>query len=478
MPLRRVMTAAALGAVCALVSFTVAEAEAAPTFDINLYLNNRGTVRAGNRSIAPATYLQPDPLQLYYSGFAEASFDADWTTWFTTRLMLNSGEVRSGDPWTVNGRLVLEEAQATGFVRTALLDFHAPETGWWQIAAGRKLWKIGNSFIYDDWGLGALVSFDFELLNGAPWKLDFSWVIPSRDWTNPPIRSPLLTTSLEYKISLFERFNLSFSYFRDGDGELTEIVRQTMVELELNGPRRPRALICILGTEFGALGDFGYASGFLSKTLGPGTLKVTAVVEAGRMLVRGRPSFADGSCDRGAPLQLTSVGVAFDVGYKWSATDRLAITPFVIGESGARAPGDSGGVYTAYIGVLPFITRTNLFFAGGLAETFGSRRITSAGVNGRGVIAPGVEVLYEPVDVFRMRAIVSPLFAWRGIDPPVGGGGHFYGVEIDAMLFYEPFSFLGFAAEGDVLVGGNFYRTGEPVWKVILSTDLQKAWTL
>ncbi len=513
----------------ALCFFAAATAEAA-RFDINLFLHNRGTARGGGRNVNLlfdvsrdqydlSTYLAPQPNEIFYSGFAEARLDAELTKWFSARLMLNSGEVREQAisldgttrlqrVWTINGRLVLDELRYTGFVRTAVIEFHAPDTQWWQIALGRKLWVLGNSLIYDDWGLGASLSLDFELLNGKPWRFDLSYIIPSRDWLDPPIRSPLITAKLEYKLSLFESLSLSLSYFHDGDDQLTETVRQSLVERTVNvdtGVRRPvvqrlldearnAAVFCFLNTEFKARGDLFYTTLSGNKTLGPGSLRGTVVVEAGRMLLNGvpdfafdleqrgdlgRPSLSTDCGQRARPIPFTSVGVAFELSYKWSITERLALTPYVLAQSGQPPPNGISNLYTAYIGVLPFITRTNLFFAGGLAETFGARRITSAGVNGRGVIAPGVEAKYEPVDPLRLSLSVTPLLSWApGIEPPVGGGGRFYGVEIDSLIVYEPFSFLSIAAEGDVLFGGNFYGTPSPVWKAILSVNLTGDFTL
>ena len=492
---------------CLAASILWAPSAFSASFDLTLAASHRITTRAGGRSLTllldldrnarlPAydtsTYLAAQPLETYYSLFAEAGIDAALASWITVRLVLNSGEVREQRTSldgttrlvhvvTVNGRLVLDELPKNAFVRTALIDLHAPETTWWQLELGHKLWRLGNSFIFDEWALGVQLSLDFELLNGRPWRLDLSYIVPTRDFADKPWTSPLATVRLEYKLSLFESVWLSFSWFRDGAGEITETVRQAAVERVLNADFRPlreqATLACYLNTDFRSAGNLFYATIAGNKTLGPGSLRATLVFEAGRVLIQGAPVFRT-DCTRTDLVAFTTIGAAFDVSYRWSATDRLAITPFIVAESGQQFSAGQR-MYSAYIGVLPFITRTSLFFAGGLAETFGARRVTSAGVNGRGVVAPGVEAIYEPVDQLRLRAVVSPLFSWaRGIEAPVGGGGQFYGVEIDSVVIYEPVSVLGFAAEADVLFGGSFYRTGEPVWKVIFSVDLSKTWTL
>lgn len=495
-----------------------ATAAQATSLELGLYLNNRGTARAGQRNVTllfdpsasgappiffdPAQYLSPAPSSLYYSAFAEAYARLEAGDWFAARLAVNSGEVRHNTLsldgtvtltrlWTANGRPVADEARKTGFVREALLSVYVPETRWFQLDVGRKLWRVGNSLVYDDYGLGASLSFDFELQSGKPWRFDLTYLIPSRDWVDLPVRSPFVTAKLDYTLSLFETISLAFSYFHDGDGATSEIIRQTLIEADINvgrsvsgvSPalerRRQRALLCDLDKSFATSADLFYGILSGNKTLGPGMLRATVVVEGGRMYVQGAPLTAS-DCRANQPereLAFTQLGAAFDVAYRWSVSDRFAITPFVFGQTGRAF--DGRGVYSAYVGVLPFLTRTNLFFAGGLSETFAARTVTAAGVNGRGVITPGIEALYEPVDPLRMRMVIAPLWSWtEGLAPPMGGGGRFYGFEADLVVLYQPWSFLGFAAEGDVLFGGGFYRSAEPVWKFILSTDLSGVFQL
>jgi hypothetical protein len=134
-------------------------------------------------------------------------------------------------------------------------------------------------------------------------------------------------------------------------------------------------------------------------------------------------------------------------------------------------------LYSSYLGVVPFVTRTVLFFAGGLNETFGARRVIPSGINGRGVIAPGLDATYDPWSVLRLRGIASPLFSWAGgVPAPEGGGGSFYGMELDSLIDYRPWRYVGLEAEADIIFGGNFYRSAEPIWKIIAGVDLMGTW--
>ncbi len=505
------------------VTLIWANISAAAHFDIDLYLVNRGTVRGGARDTTlvlrtleldlpggvqeipyfdTSLYLAPSPREIYYSGFAEAAVRGEFWDWLTVGLMLNSGEVRERTlsretrerTWTMNGRRVLDELRNSGLVREAYLSFYAPKTRWIQVDVGRRLWRVGNSLIYDDWGLGARVNMDFELLRGAPWRLDLSYIIPSRDWLRPPVRSPLVTARVDYALSLFETLSLAVSYFHDGDNALSEIIREHVIERrdvalerlrQSSWPPETRdelaslveaqlALGNILQRPLSVEANLFYATLSGNKTLGPGTLRGTLVLEAGRVFARDNLA---------APLlNFDQLGLAFDVAYRWSVTGRFALSPFVFaqsGHAGSEREDATRRFYGAFVGVLPFITRTSLFFAGGLSETFGARTATSAGVNGRGVVAPGLEAVYEPVDPLRLRAVLAPLFSWAPSVPiPVGGGGRFYGLEIDTIIYYQPWRFLGFQLEADGWFFSTFFRSQAPVWKVVLSTDLSGVWRL
>jgi hypothetical protein len=484
----------------------------AADIDFSAFLTNRANIRAGFRDttmlINPETlrydtqsYLGAQSLDPYYSGFIELGANARFNDWLTAKLWLNSGEVRQqavsldGSSllqtiWTANGRELGSEAANTLFIRQALLDFHDPDTQWWAARAGRKLWRVGDSLIYDDYGLGANLDLDFNLRQGVPLRMSATYIVPSRDWTDLPLQSPLVSVTADYVLSLFDDIAFSLTYFHDGAGELTETLRQSFVEnaLDATAPARmpaafdteqQEALYCYLNADFSSRADLFYGTLSAHKALGPGTFSGAVVFSGGPVSVIGSPVLANG-CKPTAKTQLVSFdtfAAAANLGYEWRLTPKLRLTPFFVLESG-DAP-RSGGAYHAYIGVVPYITRTFLFFGGGLSETFGARNVVAAGVNGRGVIAPGLDATYDPWPALRMRGIAAPLFSFAdGIAPPVGGGGRFYGMELDSLIDYRPWPYLGLVAEGDVIITGSFYRSQEPVWKFIAGVDLFGAWHL
>ena len=500
--------------VCALVVVCAPCSAWAVDVDFSAFVTNRINLRSGFRDTTllidnttlrydTSTYLSARGLDPYYSGFIELGANATFNDWLTIKLWLNSGQIRQqslsldgsttlASVWTANGRDLASEAESTLFIRQALFDIHDPDTQWWSVRAGRKLWRIGDSMIYDDYGLGVNLDLDFNLKQGTPLRLSALYVVPSRDWTDLPWGSPLVSIKADYVLSLFDDISVSFTYFHDGAGELTNTLRQAFVERTLNVPVPVRAaaasklqtlqqegLYCYLNADFGSRADLFYGTLAAHKHLGPGTFTGVLVISGGPVSVVGSPVLVNG-CKPTAKTQLTqfaNVAVAANLGYEWQVTPKLRLTPFFVLESGDSP--QTGGGYHAYIGVVPFVTRTFLFFGGGLNETFGSRNVVAAGINGRGVIAPGLDATYDPWSVLRVRGIASPLFSFAdGIASPVGGAGHFYGMELDSLIDYRPFRYVGLVAEGDVIITGSFYRSQEPVWKVIGGIDLFGAWHL
>ena len=116
----------------------------------------------------------------------------------------------------------------------------------------------------------------------------------------------------------------------------------------------------------------------------------------------------------------------------------------------------------------PFVTATNLFFGGGLSESFAARQATAPGVSGRGVIAPGLALEVDlPAEVdLTARA------AWLLAEDAGPYGGKVYGTEVDLTVRWSPLRWLSLAAEADLLLPGDFFGGDRAISKVILAVDL------
>jgi hypothetical protein len=160
--------------------------------------------------------------------------------------------------------------------------------------------------------------------------------------------------------------------------------------------------------------------------------------------------------------------------YQASLAPWLQVTPWLLYLSGDRPPPEKSRLglpagYDAFLGVNPWVTVTNLFFRGGLSENFTSRQATAPGVNGRGVIAPGLDVV---LDLGRDVDLLARA-AWLRAEDDGPWGGRTYGTEVDLTATWEPAPWLAFGAEFDVLLGGDFFGGGRPVYKTVLAVDFR-----
>jgi hypothetical protein len=140
-----------------------------------------------------------------------------------------------------------------------------------------------------------------------------------------------------------------------------------------------------------------------------------------------------------------------------------------VGLSAADAVTPASGTYRGFVGVSPYLTETNLFFGGGLSESFADRQASAPGVNGRGVIAPVLNVRAEPSE----ETTLGVKAAWLRAPVPGPFGGRTYGTEVDLEASFKVTRWLVLGAELDALFPGDFFRGREPVTKAILGLDLQ-----
>ena len=95
-------------------------------------------------------------------------------------------------------------------------------------------------------------------------------------------------------------------------------------------------------------------------------------------------------------------------------------------------------------------------------------RRKAAGINGRGVIAPGANLTWEITDEIATGTtavcLVSPVAS--------SSGGKLYGVELDLEASYAPLSYLKLSLEYDLLLARDFFPRQEVIHKLLLGADL------
>ncbi len=383
---------------------------------------------------------------------------------------------------TSNGRPVGDEASRTGFLREAWVGASFGRADFATVRAGRKRFTVGDGFIFDDWATGMEADLDIGAI-GPSFDLGFAALHPSRDFPWLDTISPLLVLRADYLPSLFEHAGVFAAVFRDRSGNVAQLFQGANVEtsaIRLQGlaegsaayARESQTLAGILSGQ--ANGDATLFWLGTSGALAPARhqrLGWTAALVAGSLQLQ-LPA-GNGADLIPSQVNATVFGQLVSARYSFELTHEVGVGGFFIFLSGDVPPAEKarlgeGSSYGGFLGVSPYVTATNIFFQGGVSESFAARQATAPGVNGRGVIAPGVNVTWDPAVHFGVDARAAWLLA-----PQAGPyGGQDYGPEVDLELTWSPLRWLTFAAEGDVLVPGDFFGGGSPITKVVLGVDL------
>jgi hypothetical protein len=377
-----------------------------------------------------------------------------------------------------NGRPFGEEVRATLLLREANLRWTFGRAGFATLRAGRARFAVADGLVHDDDATGVDLRLDLGAL-GPPFEVRAAAYQPTRDLPALDAVSPLFLVEAGWQVSLFERVGLFVAARRD---------RADGVALLFRGARLEDAALGLAGLTVGTPGykaQAAYLTRVLSQrpasdaTLGWVGTSGTLVPWRGHRvswtgaLLGGRIARLDAAPGVTVAEDVPLSGQAASVRWAWSPLDWLGLTPWFLYLSGDRSPYERrrlslAGGYGGFLGVTPFLTATNLFFAGGLSQSFEAREATAPGVNGRGVLAPGLTLEVDlPADLdLTARA------GW--LRAPVTGpfGGRTYGTEIDLDLAWTARPWLTFAAEADVLFPGDFFGGRRAVSKIVLAVDL------
>ena len=385
---------------------------------------------------------------------------------------------------TSNGRPFQEEVDHTLLLREAYATYRFGRAGFASLAVGQRRMVVADGYVHDDYGLGAELSADLGAI-GPPWDLSVAVFQPTRDLPGKTDDlSPMVVARVDYLPSLFERAGVFAAGMRDRSDSLAGPIRSTIEERLVQVAtenaagstlhRRASQLLALSSSmpyaSEGALGWLG-TSGRVTPWKGQ-RLSWTAALLGGRIdrVTVGERSnlVAERISLRGQLASLryeTDVhGVGVSASFLFLSGDelpRLSVDP-----GGQAAP--FSGVYRGFLGASPFLTETNLFFGGGLSETYADRQARAPGVNGRGVIAPGLALSWDASESVSLAAKGAWLHAVRS--GPFGGLG--YGTELDANLTWEPTRWLTLGVETDVLFPGDFFRGREPITRGILAANL------
>ena len=491
-------------------------------YELELGLLNRFTLKRNEvervlrydlsaQAFETETYLNPTVSDIYYSFLATAGLIVKPTRWLGFGLSLDSGELRPvgrlpaeasihptrlptviGDlpvqttenqtEVTSNHQPVGQEAKDTFFVRQLFLQLTAPETNWFTLEAGRMATEIASSLVYNDFGLGLRWIADLELLRDWPVRFSSKVILPTRTW-NSGLHSPLVELRVDYVVSFLEAVGITASYFHDGDNNFGQMFIPVLSEAAVRtqstmNPEVHRELFALgLSSSLGSKANIGWIGLDGTKYFGDLQLSSTILLEVGHLsldnLFRLIPAARRApSLPRGDTIEVDTLGVAVDLSARYLLSEKLAVGGFFLYLSGDDNPllnrnGERGN-YSSFLSIVPYLTHTNLFFSGGLNETFSGRQASTSGVNGRGVIGGGSNLEWDITDRMLMGTTVAALFS----PAASASNGHFYGVETDFEGSVKINDYLRVSLEYDFMMSGDFFSQQAVVHKVLIGCDL------
>ncbi len=381
---------------------------------------------------------------------------------------------------TANGRPIEQEARDTLFVREAWAEAHLGKARFLSLRAGRQRIAVGDGFVHDDYALGISADADLGAL-GPQYDVSLAAFWPTRGRVEgAQARSPMLALRADWTPSLFERVGVFAAWAHDETGAAGGLLRSANVEsavmrLQATSPGtsmyRDASMIlaALLSNQPPGTSDLAWAG--ISGHLFPGDrheLWWTGAVVLGRVstLVPGGP---EGPHLEGVPVE----GLLGRARWRLAWTPAFATGAFVVFESGDLPPVERALValpqrYDGFLGVAPYVTELNLFFNGGISESFANRHATAPGVNGRGVIAPGLSASWNP----SLELSLESRGAWLVADETGPFGGRVYGMEIDLNVSWSPWRWLALLAEADVLFPGDFFPSADPMRRFIVGVNL------
>jgi hypothetical protein len=419
-----------------------------------------GTLDAGN-------LLTPTPTGLALPGSGRCNL--------VRRVRIVDGTTLASPIWTSNGRSFEDEAKSTLLLREAYLGLSFGRADFAVVRAGRKRITVGDGYVFDGWATGVETDLDLGAI-GPSWDVGAAVFYPTPDIpTGNQLASPLISLRADYLPSLFEHAGLFAAAFWDQDGSTGALFRGSAVEelvTRLQGlspgtdPYRngSQLLAGVLDAPFPSTGFLSWLGTSGDLRLLGGRLRWTGAVVLGQLTLRPEES----------PITGSVFGQLAALRFEREPLPGLTLGGFFLYLSGDLPPVQRkrrglSPDYGGFLGVNPFLTETNLFFEGGTSESFSNRQASAPGINGRGVIAPGLTVAWDPIDLLRAQARGAYLVA-----PRVGPyGGLVYGPELDVNLTVTPTPWLTFTGETDVLWPGDFFGQGGPMVKVVFGVELR-----
>ncbi len=407
-------------------------------FQAGFYLGQR--VRVERELPTDLSLREGRSSRTFYQANVVLALDFDWYSLGAVSIVMDSGElseetIRDGS--LENGRS--EDA----FFREGYFESYFLDSKGVTFKVGQQHFVAGESYILDDFLLAGQLGLNLHKLLDLPLELYASV-------TRVEGSSLYVQLRAVHPFTAYERLTLSFGWLQDREGFLAQILEDAFSQI----PRSREAAL-----SFRSHGELFWAALSAYKYFGKFRLSTVAILNTGRLSLTGTDDQG-----RSGRVDVTALGYLFDLQLARNVTERLVLEVFYLMASGDDDPWgeiSSGGTLHAYLAIVPFVTRLNLFFSGGINENLSTRSLGLAGHTARGFGVPGVSLRYDFLD--DVRVVWKGAYLFAVASPREAASGRVYGWETDLMGTWDIGKHVRLSLEADLLLPGSFFeRAGRP----------------
>ncbi len=369
-------------------------------------------------------------------------------------LVLDSGELSED---TIHDGCLENDRSRDAFIREGYFESYFLDSAGVAFKVGQQHLIIGEGYILDDFLLTGQVGFNLNRILGWPGNLyaTVAKVGGSSIYSQLRAVRPL---------NPYERISVSLGWLHDTEGFLAELLE----DVDGSYPGR----LPWSGYELETRSDLFWLTFSLNKMFHTFLFSAVGIVEGG--VIHGRAEQAG----RTARSTIPSLGYLVDLQVEKNITDNFSVQLYWLMASGDGDPVGkmaNGELLETYLAIVPFITRTNIFFNGGINETFSNREFHMAGHTARGFCVPGTVLEYYFTD--RIYAVGKAAYLFSLVDPPAWSRGRTYGWEVDLMGFWEIGKYVLLSFEGDVFFPGSFFQSAanpdpNTAYRIMVGLDL------
>lgn len=396
---------------------------------------------------------EPSSRELYQA-YAVLSLDFDWYSFGAVSIVMDSGEL--SEDTIQDGKLENDRSEDIFFQEGYFESYFLDSKGF-SFKVGQQRYVSGESYILDDFLLAGQVGLNLHKMIDLPLEL---YASVSR------VEGSSLYFQLRavHPFSSYERVSLSVGWLHDTEGFLVGILDEVFSQLpDLQGA----------GLSFQSDGELLWVALSAHKSIGAFRLTTVGILNTGKI-----SWYASDSSGPRTQQDVTAMGYLFDVQLARNLTEKLTLEVFYLMASGDDDPYGEvkrGGTLNAYLAIVPFITRLNIFFNGGINENLSTRSLGVAGLTARGFGVPGLTLRYDFLD--NLWVVWKGAYLFAVASPPEKAAGREYGWETDLMATWDVGKHVRLSVEADVLLPGSFFERADrpdpdPAYRVIGGLDI------